>query len=291
MFITKKAAAIVTRAYGEIFSYPLTPAEMREWCVYYPIARVPQAPRVNPKLARLRKKRASWSVKKWRIVARVASRLRFIPTVSLIGVTGGLAMNNADRGDDIDLIIITPPHALWMTRAMVTLMLELLNVRRRRGERLVADRICANMYMVAGSLAIPRHERDLYSAHEVLQMVPVFARGGVYKKFLDANSWVKKFLPNAWKSKYKGASMKYIGKKDPIWFSLLLHTSYYILRLLEVPSKQAQLLYMQKNRTTEVISATTLRFHPRDARVWVREALARKLRAHHMPLDKIFFGG
>jgi len=56
--------------------------------------------------------------------------------------------------------------------------------------------------MFVSEPALPESERDLFSAHEVLQMEPVFDRGNTYKKFLLANKWVKTFLPNAWRYRY-----------------------------------------------------------------------------------------
>ena len=55
------------------------------------------------------------------------------------------------------------------------------------------------MFVTERGMSVPQNERDLFSAHEVLQMEPVFVRKNIYKKFLQANSWVKAYLPNAWR--------------------------------------------------------------------------------------------
>ena len=52
----------------------------------------------------------------------------------------------------------------------------------------------------------------------------------------------------------------------------------------------AQLKYMQKRKTSEVVSAALIRFHPTDARVWVRDALAKRLAHYNIPLDNFFYG-
>ena len=44
-----------------------------------------------------------------------------------------------------------------------------------------------------------------------------------------------------------------------------------------------------KKRTGEVIGSTMLRFHPVDARVWIKEALRTRLVKYNLPIDKIFY--
>lgn len=59
--------------------------------------------------------------------------------------------------------------------------------------------------------------------------------------------------------------------------------------ILEPLAKFIQLWYMEKHRTYEVITDTTLRFHPKDARVWVKRKLASRLAKFNIPLDKVFY--
>src|SRR3972149_6335993 len=52
-------------------------------------------------------------------IARKASRiLSFVPTVKMVAGTGSLAMANATRESDIDLMIVTKKGALWTTRLL-----------------------------------------------------------------------------------------------------------------------------------------------------------------------------
>ena len=59
--------------------------------------------------------------------------------------------------------------------------------------------------------------------------------------------------------------------------------------IIELLAKNFQLWYMRKHRTHEVISDSTLRFHPNDARVWIKRKFAIRLSRFHTPLDKIFY--
>ena len=59
--------------------------------------------------------------------------------------------------------------------------------------------------------------------------------------------------------------------------------------MIELLARKLQLWYMKKRRTNEVITDTALRFHPKDARVWVKKKFAARLKRYHIPLDKVFY--
>lgn len=282
-----------TVAYGDIFDYPLTREELSRWSISG-VSSVSSVGieekkgffvlRGRARIIALRKQRAHIAQAKWKRIAVIAWVFRLIPTVTLVGVTGGLAMNNARIGDDIDLFLVTRSGTLWVTRMMVTLLAESLRLRRRPNDQSVKDKICLNMFVSEDSLALPLGERDLFSAHEVLQMVPLWERGGVYSKFLAANRWVKDYLPNAWKEKASVSRITYHVSRN--WIEDLV---IWILGFAELPCKAIQLRYMKKRRTNEVIRSGMIRFHPRDARVWVRKKFGARLKRWNIPLDKFFF--
>ncbi len=287
--------AVAAVAYADIFDYPLTRGEMRLWCIktkISPGAKLPLPRHVEAsgeyvflegrtRSTFQRKKRRQISKSKWRIARMVAKKLGYIPTIQLVGVTGGLAMDNARAKDDIDLFIITSAHTVWITRLLATLAVDAMGKRRKPGEVNVADRVCLNMFMGAEALGIAKKEQDLFAAHEVLQMVPLWERADAYRNFLGKNAWVEKFLPNAWKEKFQASRIEH--RASNFGFGI------WCLRFLERPAKFFQLWYMSRRRTSEVVGDAVLRFHPRDARIWVKEALLRRLDRLDIPLDKIFY--
>src|SRR3990172_3826464 len=147
----------------------------------------------------LRKQRAKFSKPKWLIARRVGDKLSKIPFIQAIFVTGALAMSNCPEDDDIDLMIIASPHTLWLARFLVHLSLG--SLRRRPSlphtSPLSSNKICDNLYLDTNNLIV--HEHSIYTAHEILQAKCIFDRGGVHRQFLLSNSWVKKFLPVAYK--------------------------------------------------------------------------------------------
>ncbi len=285
MKITKCDAVRIAIFYGEVFDYPLTEEELITWIPFRTdlkrshLAQLQGETLRNKRLINIRKKRAAWSMDKWTRARRVARLLNLIPTIRLVGVTGGLTRSNARAEDDIDFLIITSSKTLWVTRALSTILLDLFRLRRRPGDMKLRNLICLNMFMSEDGLRVPPKERDLFTAHEVLLMTPLWERDGVYKRFLYANAWVKNFLPNAWEEKVKSQKGKVKSGK-----------SYKAFSILEPIARFIQLRYMRKRQTSEVVSDKVIRFHPRDARVWIKRALKRRLARFNIPLDKIFYG-
>lgn len=295
---TLRDALLATLCYSDIFDYPLSDAEVSRWLAF-----VPRSPRRSisslhipgterregfwylsgrSRLVVMRKKRAAWAKEKWAIARGVGRFLRLIPSLALVGVTGGLAMDNAGEGDDIDFFCITAPRTLWISRLLATLCVTVLGRRRRPGDIKVRNKICLNMFMTSDALGVVPHERDLFSAHEVLQMRPVWQRGTVYGQFLQKNQWVKMYLPNAWEDTYQGSSSK---REQSIFF---WNICIGMLRSFEPLARWGQRVYMNHRRTNEVISDTVLRFHPHDARGWIKEKLGKRLGRLNIPLDNVF---
>ena len=141
------------------------------------------------------------------------------------------------------------------------------------------------MFLSEKALAIPVGERDFYTAHEVLQMVPIRAHKTTYKTFLTQNSWTKHYLPNAWDFNNRILRQFTDNRKLPVW----RHVCSFMLALADPAAKAIQEFYMRKRRTSEIVTATMLRFHPRDARVWIKQKLQKRLDKFGIPLDKIFY--
>jgi hypothetical protein len=275
---------IATVAYADIFDYPLTHEELSRWMIFGGV--FPKQKKQyyflpgRDNLVSVRRERQQWQQEKWKIARESAALLSKIPTTQLVGVTGGLSMNNARCEDDIDLFIVVARGTLWITRLLATIYL--WRVRRTRNDTDVANKVCLNMFVTDDHLEIDEH--DLFAAHEVLQMEPIFTHADTYKKFLQANTWVRSFLPNAWRYKNKIRNAQFAMNNNVITY--IVHCA---LRLFELSSKALQLWYMRRHRTREIITDTTLRFHPKDARVWVKRKLRTRLARYNIPLDKIFY--
>ena len=306
MKISHRDRVLATICYADIFDFPLTPDELLFWCIGEKGNLSGALPSViaqetdtgqsflyvkkRRSIIKERARRFGWAKEKWDVARRVSRWLFFIPTIDLVGVTGGLAMHNAKKDDDIDMFFIVRSGTLWTSRLLATIVVELLGMRRRPNETRVRNKICLNMFMSDDALSLSSHERDLFAAHEVLQMHPLWKRGGVYRKFLSKNNWVRKFLPHAWREKrYVIRETRYENLKKNIIVSYLSHITYHLVRLFEMPFRFMQLWYMHEHRTTEIVTDNILRFHPNDARVWIKKELEKRLHRYNIPLVKIFY--
>lgn len=306
MKIPMTHAILATVSYRGIFDYPLTHEEVYDWLIqksgrkkfnaslksliyqkklysvlFYGERWIVSSLRTHAMV--VRKHRAMVSRVKWMRARWVSRWLSWMPTISFIGVTGGLSVDNVHEQDDIDFFLIIEPGALWISRFCVVIATEFLGVRRRPGASKVKDTICLNFFLARDHLALGLPERDLFSAYEILQCKPLYDKGGVYREFLDHNAWVKAYLPNAWKR----ATCQPLTTNYQLKNATSLFGSF--LKLLELLAKVVQLWYMKHHRTTEIISDSILRFHPRDMRGIVKQELAKQLKRYNIPLDTIFY--
>ena len=253
-----------TLIYADIFDYPLTKEEI--WRFFICEKPVSQKQIENMlvsfdskhgyfylkkrgHIVVQRKIKERESQKKLQIVKRISSLLSIIPSVYLIGISGNLSMNNAEKKDDIDIFIITKSGVLWSTRLLIILFLRIIGKHRKKLDKHVENKICINMLIDEKAIIIPFSRRDLYTAHEVIQMKPIFVRGDSYKRFIAVNSWVRKFLPNSIEKVMNYELKINEGHKKS---------------LIEFLAKKVQFWYMKKNITSEIVSDTILAFHPRD---------------------------
>ncbi len=215
-------------------------------------------------LFRLRVKRKRYARKKLQIAKSIGKILFFIPTIRLVGISGSLALSNAKRSDDIDLFLITSSGTAWVTRLLALGILELFHARRHAKSRRLTNTICLNMIVDYNHISLPFADRDLYSAHEVAQMKPLFDRNQTYTTFRKANQWIGEFLKN---------SMGGYGERrkmcTTIPLTLPIRFFSFVLSMFEHVARGVQLLYMHSKRTREVVDAGYIRFHPDDARRWV----------------------
>jgi hypothetical protein len=210
-------AIVKTLAYADLFDYPLSEQEIFKFLISdQPVAHTKVQNTLSKSLRKiilkngfyclkgrekliiLRKKRQKWSQEKVKIAQKLAKWLRLIPWIKMVGVTGALAMNNAQKDDDIDFLIVTAKNRLWLTRLLTVFLVSLLAKRRQPGDTKVKDKICLNMFLDEAHLRVPKKEQDLFSAHEVCQLKPILDKDQSYQRFINLNQWVMRFLPN-WK--------------------------------------------------------------------------------------------
>jgi hypothetical protein len=160
-----------------------------------------------------------------------------------------------------------------MTRLWVQAILEQLQLRRRRNETDVKDKVCVNLLIDESRLIWPGESRDVYTAHEIVQIKPLFERRNMYEMLLQKNRWVETFFPNAFETK-----MPLVGigwKRD--YVSLRSISAVMMLRPCERLVSVLQRRHMRQYRTSEIVNRNVLAFHPIDYRSKTLAALNAKM--------------
>ncbi len=202
-------------------------------------------------LAAIRKQRLRISTEKLVRSQPIIKKVSKIPGVKAIFLTGTVAADNAAELDDIDIMIITKSNMLWLTRLGVTVVLEIMRVRRTPHDTNPNNKICANLYLEETHLAVPANNRNLYTAHEVILVKPLFDPDNIAARFQKSNQWIKQFLPNT--------SIPQLSSR-----SLRRSVTNKWLLFLESIAYTLQHLYMKQHMTREYVTSHVAYFHPQD---------------------------
>lgn len=280
-------SVLKTLIYADIFYYPMKAWEIHKWLIIQSLT-LRQVEQTLKKLARKnrvdlkndlyflkgrqqivykrlnKQKSSNYFLRKAKILT---APLRLISWVKLMGVSGGLAMDNADKDDDIDLFIVVQEGRLWLARFLILIYLDFLGARRRRGDKKndVSGKFCVNLILEEDNLE--QKNKDLFTAHEVLQMKLIWQKENIYQRYLEENEWAFNFLPN-WSSREMSEKLKY--KKDLTPSSLLVDIVEFFVRKL-------QLNIMKKPLGLERIERGGLYLHPQDYRLKVLQQYKQRL--------------
>ncbi len=252
--------------YHDIFDYPLAPLELIKWTAgskvkFKNLENIKISTKngflfLNGKegstLKRLMRKRIS--KRKLGKARKAAKILSFLPSIRMVAATGALAMNNANEESDIDFLMITKKGSLWTTRFLAMALLKVFGIPRRKyGERSTKDKLCLNIWLDESDLAWSKSSRDIFTSHEISQVIPLVNKEQAYERFLSKNIWIADFWPNATSAKAgKEKKRSKIGERG------------FAMRLVESLMRRAQYWYMKDKITRETITSTRALFHPVD---------------------------
>ncbi|PIY93827.1 MAG: hypothetical protein COY68_04685 [Candidatus Levybacteria bacterium CG_4_10_14_0_8_um_filter_35_23] len=269
---SKNQAIIKTLIYSDIFDFPLTKQEIWKYLIsnkkisqkdFLKLLKNKKTLSKNnfyflkgrEEIIRKRKDRKKIGVNKIEKAKKIINLISIIPSIYLVGITGSLALLNSEKKEDIDIFLISSKGTVWITRFLAVIILKLSGNYRSRTERNVEDKICLNMIIGEDCLNINNKRQDLYTAHEIIQLLPIFERNNTYKQFLNNNLWIKRFMPNCMNKE----NIKINRKKEIKWLVSMLKVFEPFIRKLQFSS-------MEKYITRETVLDNFLAFHPIDYR-------------------------
>jgi len=287
----RELASLKALIYADLFDFPLTEEELwrrlicpskinqqewkkelTDWVVRKKIGRKEGyyfLPGREGNIAKRQRGEKFWP-SKFALAQKAASLLKKIPTVYFIGLTGNLALGTAQADDDIDLMIITAPGALWLTRLWIYLLLVLNNMRwpisskarnklrlsaRCPSEKSASDKLCLNLFLDGSDLEMEAGNQNLFIAHEIAFIKPLINKKQTYERFLSANQWVREFLPNAFSLKSMANTSRRI---------IFVELRGVFFRFFNYPCYWFQRFYMRGKPLAKKVSLTQAFFHPRD---------------------------
>jgi hypothetical protein len=196
-------AVLQTVAYADIFDYPLTALEIHRYltgvcasveAVHRALEEDHLVMRVGDyfvlpareEIVSIRVQREARSRKLLPRAIQYGRILGALPYVRMVALTGSLAVLNVSNVVDFDYMLVTAPGRLWTARAFA--------IALNRFTRVQGHTLCPNLIISENILEWP--VQDLYSARELCQMIPITGFD-VYSRLMDANQWLRSFLPNA----------------------------------------------------------------------------------------------
>jgi len=259
MSLTK--SQLLALKYHDRFDYPLTRLDLVRWETgelvvdYRPISIQCRNGfyfiKGRQGIIKKRLLREKVSERKLAIAKRAVGIIGKVPTVKMVAITGSLAMKNTTPGADIDLMIITQKGTLWVTRLTVLIVLIILGVPIRRfGERWQKDKLCLNIWLDESDLEW--QIKNIFTAHEIAQIVPLVNKNRTYEAFINGNRWIKDYWPKAVSFERRAKSEE--SKRKPLnILSVLAERFTFFLQHQKMKSKI----------TNEIITPTRAVFHPR----------------------------
>lgn len=222
---------------------------------------------------------------KFKIAKKAAKKLFYHNGIRMIAACNNLYYK---KESDIDLFIIVSKGRMWLTRALVTLIIHLARLRRY-GKR-IADRICLSFYVTEDNLNLKNialEGSDPYLCYWLANLAPIYDRD-MYNKFILENNWLKEFLPNIF-PKQMGERKKIEDSPHMSFLRKIVKVGYDspVGDFLEKLARKLQLKKMSyninsvanKEDSRVIISDTILKFHESDRREEFKKRYREKLNA------------
>lgn len=243
--------------------------------------------------------RYNYSDRKFKRAVLAARIFKFIPWIKMIAVGNIIGAHNLKNEGDIDFFIITEKSRVWLTRFFCVLAMEILGWRH--SSRKSRDKICLSFFVDEEAMNLEplmldnesyklprdchapsrlggsgarndRGEKDIYFIYWLAGLVPIYDKRGAYKRFTEANSWLKEYLPN-WRE--EGPNYRRNVKESSSWlyrnlFNLFFGGLEKKMRKLQLKILPAEIKNIMNQDKGVVVNEKIIKLHTKDRRAEYR---------------------
>ena len=291
-------AIVSTIFYYDIFDYPLTSFELWTWlldykCSFYDLKKCLSNNynilryieikddfcfvKGRRDIIKIRKEHRDFSVSKWKKALKIVNLIKFLPFVKMVALCNSIGYFNLNKESDIDLFIIIKKDYIWLSRFLITLIVQ-LSGKRRHGKK-IEDRICLSFYITDNNLDIHslQYEDDIYFYYWIIHLMPIFGYE-TYIDFMKENVWVKDRIINfskndpidsfvVYDSKFSKSFRLFLEKLLNNFFGVFLNNLLKNLQLVKMSSKRS-IVHDEKD---VIINDDMLKFLENDRRKYYRD--------------------
>lgn len=292
-----KIAIIKVIVYFDLFDYPLTEFEIWKYlskkASLFEIMNIlnkSQLSTINRRngfyfltgrdeIVKTRMRRNDFACDKFKKANRITRIFRRISPIKMIAMSNMMGALNSKKNSDIDLFILVEEGKIWRTRFLCVMIVKLLNLRPREGDK--KDKICLSFFMCINYLNTEklRIKDDIYFNYWMVNIVPIYNIDFSYEKFISNNKWIKKEFPN-WKMVKSGHRFFTNSKKN-------LFISFLVLSIFSLGEKFFKKIQLRKfsdsiksgiNKNSNiVIGDDILKLHTKDGREMYKEEYVKKM--------------
>ncbi|MFH1523004.1 MAG: NUDIX domain-containing protein [Patescibacteria group bacterium] len=233
-------------------------------------------------IIKIRKDRYNYTNKKFKRAIWVTRIFKFIPWIKMIAIGNIIGAHNLKKESDIDLFIITEKRRIWITRLFCVLVTKLLGLRPKEGCE--KNKICLSFFVseegmdleklmlgnntpptpsLGGAISI-----DIYFIYWLAGLAPIFETDDMYRKFMKANNWLSKYLPN-WQPgeiNYRRDAGKSLSRFYHDSVDLFIGGLEDSVRKVQLKVMPAELKNIMNKDTRVVVSNKVLKLHAKDRR-------------------------
>lgn len=298
--IELQKAIVRTVAYFDMFDYPMTDFEIWKFLLtpnnvnerqitlseVTQVLRCPTPNRVSDtfletkngfyflkgreEIIRIRLERYNFTDRKMKRALKIAKIYGLFPWIKLIAVSNIIGAHNLKDESDIDFFIITANGKIWLTRFFCAGLAKVLGLRPSEGNS--RDKICLNFYASEEAMNLKElmlnNGDDIYFIYWLANLITIYEKGDMYKKFIQANGWLKNYLPN-WQTVLASDRRTVKSGENKVYeaiINLIFGRLEKILKNIQLKLMPKEIKELANKDSRVVINNNILKLHVKDRR-------------------------